>query len=75
MQLTAGVGFKPGHFAEAVASPAEGLWFEVHAANYMIDGGPRLAMLEKLRSERPLSLHGVGLSLAGTDEPDPSHLR
>ncbi len=74
MQFTAGVGFKPEHFEEAVASPADGLWFEVHAENYMVGGGPRLAMLEKLRSARPLSLHGVGLSLAGTDRPDPDHL-
>jgi uncharacterized protein (UPF0276 family) len=40
----------------------------------MVDGGPRLAMLEALRSRRPLSLHGVGLSLAGADDPDPDHL-
>lgn len=74
MNATAGVGFKPELFEEAVASPAEGLWFEVHAENYMVDGGPRLTMLEVLRAERPLSLHGVGLSLAGTDRPDPQHL-
>lgn len=74
MQLTAGVGFKPEHFEEAVASPADGLWFEVHAENYMVDGGPRLAMLETLRSTRPLSLHGVGLSLAGFEEPNVNHL-
>lgn len=74
MHLTAGVGFKPEHLEEAVASPADGLWFEVHAENYMVDGGPRLAMLEALRSARPLSLHGVGLSLAGADLPDPDHL-
>ena len=74
MQITAGVGFKPEHYEEALASPADGLWFEVHAENYMIDGGPRLAMLEMLRAARPLSVHGVGLSLAGSDEPDPEHL-
>lgn len=74
MQLTAGVGFKPEHFEEAVASPADGLWFEVHAENYMVDGGPRLAILETLREVRPLSLHGVGLSLAGSGEPDAEHL-
>jgi uncharacterized protein (UPF0276 family) len=74
MQLSAGVGFKPEHFEEALASPAEGLWFEVHAENYMVDGGPRLAMLQALRSARPLSLHGVGLSLAGVERPDEEHL-
>ena len=70
----AGLGFKPEHFAEAVVSPAAGLWFEVHAENYMVAGGPRLAMLEELRRERPLSLHGVGMSLAGAADPDPAHL-
>ncbi len=75
MHLSAGVGFKPEHFQEAVASPADGLWFEVHAENYMVDGGPRLAMLEALRSARPLSLHGVGLSLGGLEQPDAAHLR
>ena len=74
MKRTAGVGFKPEHFEEAVASPADGLWFEVHAENYMVDGGPRLAMLEALRSARPLSLHGVGLSLAGFEELNAEHL-
>ncbi len=74
MKTSAGVGFKPEHFEEAVASPAEGLWFEVHAENYMVDGGPRVTMLEVLRAKRPLSLHGVGLSLAGTERPDRQHL-
>ena len=70
----AGIGFKAEHFHEAVASPAAGLWFEVHAENYMVPGGPRLAMLEALRRERPLSFHGVSLSLAGAADPDPDHL-
>jgi uncharacterized protein (UPF0276 family) len=70
----AGVGFKAEYYAEALASPAAGLWFEVHAENYMVAGGPRLAMLESLRGERPLSLHGVGMSLAGAAAPDADHL-
>ena len=74
MTLAAGVGFKAEHFEEALAAPAAGLWFEVHAENYMVDGGPRLAMLETVRSERPLSLHGVGMSLAGAVPPDADHL-
>ena len=74
MTPTAGLGFKPQHLSEALSSPAVGLWFEVHAENYMVDGGARLAMLEELRSRRPLSLHGVGLSLGSADEPDKHHL-
>jgi uncharacterized protein (UPF0276 family) len=74
MQPAAGIGFKPEHYDEALASPAAGLWFEVHAENYMVEGGPRLAMLEALRCERGLSLHGVGMSLAGAALPDADHL-
>ena len=45
-------------------------WLEVHAENYM-GGGPAVRALERLRSDYPLSVHGVGLSLgtaAGVDE-------
>ncbi len=51
-----------------------GLWFEVHPENYMAEGGPRLHWLERIRRARPLSLHGVGLSLAGDERPDRAHL-
>lgn len=74
MVPTAGIGFKPQYLDEALASPADGLWFEVHPENYMVDGGPRLAMLQTLRDARPLSLHGVGLSLASAAEPDHDHV-
>ena len=74
MTPTAGLSFKPVHLEQAMACPAAGLWFEVHAENYMVEGGPRLAMLEALRRRFPLSIHGVGLSLAGTEEPDREHL-
>ena len=74
MTPAAGVGLKAVHFTEALAAPAADLWFEVHAENYMVAGGPRLAMLAAVRRDRPLSLHGVGMSLAGAADPDPDHL-
>jgi uncharacterized protein (UPF0276 family) len=61
---SAGLALKPEQYAEALAAPADGLWFEVHAENYMVPGGPRLAWLEAISERHPLSLHGVGLSLA-----------
>jgi len=75
---TAGLSLKPRHYAEAEVCPAvgaqAGLWFEVHPENYMAEGGPRLHWLERIRRVRPLSLHGVGLSLAGDERPDRTHL-
>jgi uncharacterized protein len=74
MHPTVGIGLKADHFGDAIASPTAGLWFEVHPENYMVAGGPRLAMLETARAARPLSLHGVGMSLAGAADPDRAHL-
>jgi hypothetical protein len=73
--LSAGVGLKPDHYDDALSARAEGLWFEVHAENYMVDGGPRLAWLEAIRERHPISLHGVSLSLAGEAAPDRAQLR
>ena len=71
---SAGLGLKPSHFAEALAAPADGLWFEVHPENYMVAGGPRLAWLEAVRARHPISLHGVALSLASDRAVDEIHL-
>lgn len=72
--LSAGVGLKPEHYAEALAADADGLWFEVHPENYMVAGGPRLAWLDAVAARHPLSLHGVALSLGADAPPDPGHL-
>lgn len=71
---TAGVGLKPQHYAEALACRAEGVWFEAHPENYMAAGGPRLAWLDAIARDKPISLHGVGLSLAADEAPDADHL-
>jgi uncharacterized protein len=72
--VTAGLGLKPQHFDDAERCTAPGVWFEVHAENYTVDGGPRLAWLERIRARHPVSLHGVALSLAADAPPDPCHL-
>ena len=74
MTPTAGLGFKLQHLDEVLAASEPGLWFEVHAENYMVDGGARLAALLAVRERFPISLHGVGLSLVSTTPPDPDHL-
>ena len=70
--LSAGLSLKPAHYAEALDSPADARWFEVHPENYAVDGGPRLAWLDAIRARHPLSLHGVSLSLAADAPPYPA---
>jgi hypothetical protein len=74
-ELTAGLGLKAEHFGEALAWRSAGAWFEVHAENYLVDGGPRLAWLDAIRQAHPISLHGVSLSLAGAEPLDADTLR
>ena len=71
----AGVGFKGDHAGIVSGSRPDIGWFEVHPENYMVAGGPRLAVLEDLRDSYPLSLHGVGMSLGGAERLDPNHLK
>ena len=72
--LSAGLSLKPQHYDAALACPAQGMWFEVHAENYLVAGGPRLRWLDAVRAAHPVSLHGVSLSLAGDAPLDDGHL-
>jgi uncharacterized protein (UPF0276 family) len=74
MSPTAGLGLKSQNYADALAAEDAGLWFEIHPENYMAAGGPRLRWLGTIREKHPLSLHGVGLSLAADADPDTDHL-
>ncbi|PYG28277.1 DUF692 domain-containing protein [Pelagimonas varians] len=69
-----GVGYKPQHFSDILENPAPVGWLEVHAENYMGDGGRPLAQLRALSERFPISVHGVGLSIGGEDRLDPDHL-
>ena len=70
----AGASLKPQHYRDILAGgPAVG-FFEIHAENYMGAGGPPHRYLEQVRADHPLSLHGVGLSLASAAPLDERHL-
>jgi uncharacterized protein len=69
-----GIGLKPEH-ADDVLSGAHSIdFFEVHAENYMGDGGPPHHVLGEIRARYPLSLHGVGLSIGSAGGLDRAHL-
>ncbi len=74
LPAAAGLPFKHEHWPEIEALGGGAAWFEVHAENYMGAGGPPHRMLEALRALRPLSLHGVGLSIGGEGRLDRGHL-
>ena len=69
-----GVGYKPQHFTEIMENPGSVKWLEIHAENYMGDGGRPIAQLRHLSERFAISVHGVGLSIGGEGRLDPEHL-
>ena len=74
LPATPGLGFKPEHFRDIAAAPGAVGFYEVHAENYMGDGGAPHAMLAQLHEGHALSIHGVGLSIGGSGPLDRDHL-
>ncbi|WP_298557268.1 DUF692 domain-containing protein [uncultured Aliiroseovarius sp.] len=70
----AGVGYKPQHFQDLLNAPGAVTWLEIHAENYMGDGGRQIAQLRHLAENFPISVHGVGASIGGESRLDPEHL-
>jgi uncharacterized protein (UPF0276 family) len=74
LPILPGVGYKAQHYAAIMADPGCVGWLEIHAENYMGDGGRPLAQLRHLSERFPISVHGVGLSIGGEGALDRDHL-
>ena len=70
----AGVGFKHSHLEAILAEPGRVAFLEVHAENYMGQGGYPHAILDRVRRDFPISLHGVCMSIGGPRPLDENHL-
>lgn len=74
LSRSTGIGLKPEYFQEIIETKPDIGFFEIHAENYMVAGGPFHFYLERIRQDYPLSIHGVGLSIGGKDDLDQKHL-
>src|SRR5262245_21836589 len=72
-QLGHGIGLRPKHYPR-VLDGERADWFEVISENYMVRGGRPLAVLERVRADTPVVLHGVSLSIGSTDPLDGEYL-
>jgi uncharacterized protein (UPF0276 family) len=74
LPAAAGIGLRASHHdALQAARPRVG-WLEAHSENYFPAGGAQPAILERLRADYPLALHGVGLSIGSADPLDLAHV-
>ena len=73
-----GLGLRTEHYADfgagAGARPAVD-WLEILSENYLVPGGKPLHHLDRIRADWPMVMHGVSLSIGGTDALDLAYLR
>ncbi|GAB4391409.1 MAG: DUF692 domain-containing protein [Gammaproteobacteria bacterium] len=50
-------------------------WFEIATENYLVPGGESLRCLERIRQNYPLVMHGVSMSIGGSDPLDIPYLK
>lgn len=74
LPLRAGTGLKPQHFSTIIDDQPDIGFFEVHAENYLVAGGPLHHYLQRIRRHYPLSIHGVGMSIGGQAPLNRAHL-
>lgn len=71
-----GVGLRPTHYAQLLECGARGVdWFEAISENFFEDGGRPLAVLDRVRRDAPVALHGVALNLGSADAISEDYLR
>ncbi len=69
-----GIGLRSPHYDQVMAERPPVPFFELHSENFFAEGGPNRELIDTLRKDYPLSLHGVGLSLGSADALDAAHL-
>ncbi|HQS99136.1 MAG: hypothetical protein B7Y26_11785 [Hydrogenophilales bacterium 16-64-46] len=69
-----GLGLRPEHYADFLDARQPVDWLELISENYMVPGGKPLAMLDAIRADYPVALHGVSLSIGSSDPLDRDYL-
>lgn len=69
-----GLGLRSEHYADFLDARQPVDWLELISENYMVPGGKPLAMLDAIRADYPVALHGVSLSIGSTDPLDRAYL-
>jgi uncharacterized protein (UPF0276 family) len=74
LDLGHGIGLRTKHFARFLEERPPVDWVEVVTENFMADGGRPIAVLEKVRRDMPVVLHGVSLSIGSVDPLSEAYL-
>lgn len=70
-----GLGLRTDHYLPILADQPAVDWFEILSENYMVPGGKPLAMLDAVRADYPMVMHGVSMSIGTPQGPSAEYLR
>lgn len=70
----AGIGLRTQHINQILDQRVPVPWFELLVDNWLADGGLTQRYLDEIIERYPVTLHGVGLSLGGTEPLDFAYL-
>lgn len=70
-----GISLKSQHFPEILQKRPDVDFFEIHAENYMSDGGAHHRYLTEIAENYKLSVHGVGMSLGSAEGLSKAHMK
>ncbi|MGH8476876.1 MAG: multinuclear nonheme iron-dependent oxidase, partial [Methylococcales bacterium] len=74
LDLGFGLGLRKEHYEQVLADRPTVDWFEVITENYLVPGGKPLDYLDRIRTDYPIVMHGVSLSIGGTDPLNRNYL-
>ena len=69
-----GLGLRTDYYETILQQNPDVDWFEILSENYMVDGGKALYYLDAIRERYPVVMHGVSMSIGGTDPLDFDYL-
>ncbi len=70
-----GLGLRTQHYADFLAGKQPLDWLEIITDNFLVKGGKPLVMLDKIRRDYPLAMHGVAMSIGAAGGVDMDYLR
>jgi uncharacterized protein (UPF0276 family) len=72
--LGMGLGLRPVYYPDIIEQKPNVDWFEIISENYMVPGGRPLVMLDRIRADYPVVMHGVSMSIGATAPLDYDYL-
>ncbi|WP_281543744.1 DUF692 domain-containing protein [Grimontia sp. SpTr1] len=75
MTSSFGLGLRTQHYNEFLNARQPVDWLEVISDNFMVNGGKPLAILDRIRSDYPMTMHGVSMSIGSVNGLEEDYLK